>query len=162
VGLDRVVHVRVNLAAFRAFAGLASEMGLALIDVAALAGDASCAIPLANLPDWEACRERLAAELGDRVELERDCAVVSVVGEGLTAGTGLLGEMLDVIARIGAETRAVHAGPLRMAATLRADRLRDAQQALHAAFVVPSGPPERTQEAAGVSMRGLQGRQDSA
>jgi aspartate kinase len=134
VGLDRVVYARVEREALRAFAAMAAEMGLALMDVAGLAREASCAIPLANVPDWEACRTRIVEELGARAGFEEGCAVVSVVGDGLTAGTGVLGGVVEVLERTEAEVRAVHAGALRVGATIRAAKLKEAQRALHAAF----------------------------
>jgi aspartokinase len=59
---------------------------------------------------------------------------VSVVGDGLTAGTGVLGGVVEVLERTEAEVRAVHAGALRVGATIRAAKLKEAQRALHAAF----------------------------
>ena len=67
--------------------------------------------------------------------LESDQAVVSVVGDGLTTGARALPRFLAVLAETGVTARAVHAGPLRIAATIDAARLADVQRALHAAFV---------------------------
>jgi hypothetical protein len=101
----------------------------------ATAGDsATCAIALANVPDWGHCRARL--ESGVRgVALDADVAVVSVVGDGLTASARALPRFLAVLAELGLAPRSVHAGPLRLAATIDSARLGDAQRALHAAFV---------------------------
>jgi aspartate kinase len=134
VGLDRVVQARVAREALRRLTGLAEELGLALMDVAALSSEASCAIPLANVPDWEACRSRIAGELGAAVSFQSGCGVVSLVGEGLTAGTGVLGGVIDLLETIGAPAHALHASALRVGATIDAGKLRDAQRALHSAF----------------------------
>jgi aspartate kinase len=69
------------------------------------------------------------------VAFEPGCGVVSVVGNGLTTSAGALPRFLGMLAEAGATTRAVHAGPLRIAATIESAKLNDAQRALHAAFV---------------------------
>jgi aspartokinase len=71
------------------------------------------------------------------VSFESGCAVVSLVGDGLTAGTGVLGGVIDVLERIGAEVHAMHAGALRVATTIEAAKLKEAQRALHQAFISP-------------------------
>jgi aspartate kinase len=128
VGLDRVVHATVDPPDIRDFAVVCGEMSLPLLDLCA----GSCAIPLLNVPDWDACRAQLAASLGARVALRPGCAVVSVVGDGLHAE---LARFLDTLRAAGAATHAVFAGPLRLAATIDATHLVTAQRAVHAAFV---------------------------
>ena len=133
VGLDRVVQARMAAAQLRAFAQLAAQLDVPLLDVGSWAEGATCAIPLANVPDWGRCRARLEDKLPGLV-LEPGRGVVSVVGDGLTTSAGALPRFLGVLAESGATTRAVHAGPLRITATIEASRLGDAQRALHAAF----------------------------
>ncbi|HEY8038222.1 MAG TPA: aspartate kinase [Polyangiaceae bacterium] len=135
VGLDRVVHARVTAGELRAFADLCGQLDLPLLDVAAWGDAASCAIPLLNVPDWERCRGRLEEKLRGALSLEAGCAVVSVVGDGLTTGARALPRMLAVLDELRAPPRAVHAGPLRLGATIEAAHLADVQRALHAAFV---------------------------
>ncbi len=135
VGLDRVVHATLPVRELRAFADLAGQLDVPLIDVAAGAsGDATATIPLLNVPDWEASRPRLE-ERTRGLSLAAGCAVVSVVGDGLTTSARALPKLLAVLDEAGAAPLAVHAGPLRVAATIGAERLGDTQRALHAAFV---------------------------
>ena len=134
VGLDKVVHVRIGLAQLRAFAQLAADLDVPLLDVAGWGDAASCAIPLANVPDWGHCTARLERDVRG-VTLEAGCGVVSVVGSELTTSARALPRFLGTLAEVGATTRAVHAGPLRLAATIESGKLGDAQRALHAAFV---------------------------
>ena len=134
VGLDRVVHARLPAAELRAFAELAAELEVPLLDVASSGETATCSIPLANVPDWGACRARLD-ERTRGVTLEGDRGVVSVVGDGLTTGARALPRFLAVLAEHGVTARAVHAGPLRISATIEAAALAGTQRALHAAFV---------------------------
>jgi aspartokinase len=69
------------------------------------------------------------------VTLEAGCALVSVVGNELTTSARGLPRFLGTLAEAGATSRAVQAGPLRIAATIESSKLGDAQRALHAAFV---------------------------
>jgi aspartate kinase len=134
VGLDRVVHARLPAAELRAFAELAGELDVPLIDVASSGDAATCAIPLANVPDWGSCRARID-ERTRGVTLEGDRGVVSVVGDGLTTSARALPRFLAVLAESGVTARAVHAGPLRISATIDAAALTATQRGLHAAFV---------------------------
>jgi aspartate kinase len=132
VGLDRVVHARVAARELRAFAELAAEMDVGLLDVAAAGETATCAIPLLNVPDWDRCRARIEECVGAAASLTTGCGVVSVVGSGLSSG---LARFVAVLEECGAGATAIHAGPLRLAATIVGARLADAQRAMHAEFV---------------------------
>ena len=134
VGLDRVVHVAVPRRAFRRFARVAAAVGLGLLDVALVGEEACCDVPVANVPDWDSCRARVASEV--EASFEAGFATVSVVGEGLASGGATVEGVLDVLEGLGEVPRAVHGGPLRVSATVRGVALVDAQRALHAAFVV--------------------------
>ena len=135
VGLDRVVHAVLPARHLGAFAELAAELDVPLIDVAAGAsGDATATIPLLNVPDWEGSGPRLVERIRG-LTLAGGCGVVSVVGDGLTTSARALPRLLGVLEELGVAPRAVHAGPLRVAATIGSERLAEAQRALHAAFV---------------------------
>ncbi len=133
VGMDRVVFVRVPAPRLRALAELAASLEVALLDVGAWGHEACASIPLLNLPDWSRKRARLEAELGGGATIEEGVAMVSVVGDGLTASAASLPRFLDAVGAMG-HGRVV-AGPLRMSALVPSDRLDDAQRAIHAAFV---------------------------
>jgi aspartate kinase len=132
VGLDRVVHVRVASRELRAFAELAAELDVGLLDVAAAGEVATCAIPLLNVPDWDRCRARIQERVGAAASLTAECGVVSVVGNGLSSG---LARFVGVLEACGAGAIAIHAGPLRLAAIIAGSRLAAAQRAVHAQFV---------------------------
>jgi hypothetical protein len=121
-------------AAFHGFARVAGEIGLSLVDVAVGTRDAHCGIPLGSVPDWEERKRRLVTACRD-ASFEGDCAIVSLVGRDLTLGAGALTEVLDVLQGAGVEAKTLHAGALRVAATIPAARLADAQRALHGRFV---------------------------
>jgi aspartate kinase len=134
VALDPVVHARLPAEELPAFAELAARLDLPLLDVASSGEHASCSIPLANVPDWGPCRARLEEQTRG-IALEGERGVVSVVGDGLTTATDALPRFLGVLAELGIGPRAVHAGPLRISATIDAARMVAAQRSLHAAFV---------------------------
>jgi aspartate kinase len=135
VGLDKVVHATLPVRELRAFAEVAGQLDVPIFDVAAGAsGEATCALSLLNVPDWGRSRPRLEDKVRGLSLVER-CGVVSVVGDGLTTSARALPRFLAALDEASATVRAVHAGPLRVAATVEAERLGEAQRALHAAFV---------------------------
>jgi aspartate kinase len=136
VGLDRVVHARLSASDLRAFVEVAGQLEIALLDVSAAGAGATCAIPLLNVPDWERCRTRIEERLRGAASLAAGCAVVSVVGDGLAQA---LPRFLAVLDEAGAPAKAIHAGPLRLAAVIEGGKLGEAQRAMHAAFVGARG-----------------------
>ncbi len=152
VGLDRVVHATFEKgSSFRKFAEVAADLGLPLMDVAAGRSGACCAIPLANVPDWDGCRSRLADALGDAASFETHCAVVSLVGEGLTSGRGLCWRRC--LPGAGSAGRRGSGGARRASshassATIPASHLAQAQRALHGAFVLAQTPLDQRAPAA--------------
>jgi aspartate kinase len=134
VGLDRVVFARFPADELRAFTDLAGLLDVPLLDVAWTSSGGTCAIPLANVPDWGARRARLEEKVRGLV-LHADTALASVVGDGLTTGARALPRFLGVLAEHGVPAHAVHATPLRIAATVDSAHLPDLQRALHATFV---------------------------
>jgi aspartate kinase len=132
VGLDRVVVLRAK-GPLRRFAEVAAAIELPLIDLTAGVGGVSAVVPLLNLPDWDACRARLVAEMRS-IEIASDLALVSIVGAELT-GASALPKFLATLEQAGATPSTVVAGPLRIAATIESSFLAAAQRALHTAFV---------------------------
>jgi aspartate kinase len=133
VGMDRVVFVRVPASRLRALAELAAELELPLLDVGAWGDHACASIPLLNVPDWSRQRARLEAALEGSAKLDEGAAMVSVVGDGLTASAASLPRFLDAVGA-GLLGRVV-AGPLRMSALVPSEQLESVQRPLHAAFV---------------------------
>jgi aspartate kinase len=101
-----------------------AELDLPMIDATL----ESAAIPLLNVPDWDKRRATLESRLGLRVTLEAGLALVSVVGDGLSSGVGRF------LAALGCPAKSLQCGPLRISATILAEKQADAQRALHAAF----------------------------
>ncbi|HEX7665167.1 MAG TPA: aspartate kinase [Polyangiaceae bacterium] len=132
VGLDKVVHAKLASAHFPKLAQVASKLGIDLADACFSGGDASCAIPLLNLPDWEDKRRALQNEMAGDLTLSEGKAIVSVVGSGLGSE---LGRVLSILNEQNVTPLALFSSPLRISATIEAGRLADAQRALHAAFV---------------------------
>ena len=142
VGLDRVVGVLFDTRDLRRFATVAAELRLPLLDLHASGGDAGASIPLLNVPDWDRCRARIESEMGAAVKLVKGCAVVSVVGHDLVTDGGVA-RLLAALDEIGCTPHAVSASPLRVAATIDAAKLADAQRAAHGAFAAVVRPDTR-------------------
>ena len=132
VGLDRVVHAALTTKHFPRFVQAAHRLGIEVLDACFSGGDASCAIPLLNLPDWPDKRRALESEMGAELTLHEGKAIASIVGSGL--GTEI-GRVLSVLSEQGIAPDALFSSPLRISATIASDKLADAQRALHAAFV---------------------------
>jgi len=120
--MDRVVlatYAKEN--APRVLATMA-ELDLPMIDATL----ESAVIPLLNVPDWEARSSKLEAR--SPVTLEPGLSLVSVVGDGLSSGVARF------LAALGCPAKSLQCGPLRVSATIPAERQADVQRALHAAF----------------------------
>jgi aspartate kinase len=131
VGAANVMTLRAPVAALPKLLETATQLEIVLGDVVATDDAAIVHIPLANVPDWQRCArelERVATPIGKK-------AVVSVVGYGLTGGSGALGKAVRILTDLGAPPSCVAASPLRISATIDEAKLGEAQQALHAAFV---------------------------
>jgi aspartate kinase len=61
---------------------------------------------------------------------------VSVVGDGLTTSARALPRFFAVLGEHGVVPRAIHAGPLRISATIEASALSAIQRGLHTAFAL--------------------------
>jgi len=104
----------------------------------ALTGDRGSAIlPMLNVPSVDAARRALRDVLPEAT-IEDDLASVSVVGDGLANDGEPGARMLEALERAGITPRAWVAGPLRLTAILAADRVGDAQRAVHAELVAPA------------------------
>jgi aspartate kinase len=90
----------------------------------------SAAIPLLNVPDWD--KRRASLESRADLKLEAGLSLVSVVGDGLAGGVG---RFLSALAQCGCAARSLQCGPLRISATIPADKTGEVQRALHASFV---------------------------
>jgi aspartate kinase len=99
-----------------------AELDLPMIDATL----ESAAIPLLNVPDWEARRSKLESRC--KVKLEAGLSLVSVVGDGLSSGVARF------VAALGCPAKSLQCGPLRISATIPVEKQADAQRALHAAF----------------------------
>jgi len=62
------------------------------------------------------------------LKLEPGLSLVSIVGDGLSSGVGRF------LAALGCPAKSLQCGPLRISATIPAEKQADAQRALHAAF----------------------------
>ncbi len=134
VGLDRVVLAQFDARHAARFAEVAGTLGVPFVDGGAARGVASVAIALLNLPDWDGTRRAIETQMGDAVAFVDKQAIVSVVGQGLDFQVA---RFLAVLAQREISPRTLSLGPLRIAATIDAQHLADAQRALHAAFVTP-------------------------
>lgn len=91
-------------------------------------------IPLLNVPDWRAARQKLLFDLPS-LELSEGTSVVSVVGDGLAATSEPLARFLSALRSEGASPLLTTATPLRLSAVIEGSHADAAQRALHRAFV---------------------------
>jgi aspartate kinase len=131
--MDRVAWVRLPAPRLRALADAAAGLELPLLDVGTSSSEACASIPLLNVPDWTSRRSKLEGALEGCASFEEGLGMVSVVGDGFTTSSASLPAFLDALG--AGSLRRVVAGPLRMSALVPAEKLPDAQRALHAAFV---------------------------
>lgn len=98
-------------------------------------GTGACfVVPLSNVPSVTALAEGLSQSIPCS-QVEDGLAMVSVVGDALTAGGSKLRRFSDELRSVGATARLLTATPLRISGVVAADRADAAQRALHAAFV---------------------------
>ena len=138
VGFDCLALVRTPPALVRDFVAAATEHHVPLLDLVADGAFACAAIPLLNVPDWEARKAKLTEPFGGEVRVEEGLAMVSVVGDGLSTSSDALARFIEVVAprtEGGKLPARVVAGPLRLSALVSADAVADAQRRLHAEFV---------------------------
>lgn len=130
-----VALVRLSsIAALDAFARCASDAAVSYRDMHATSAGATAVVPLMNVPDLSSIRARLVHVSSD-ARIDTGFASVSVVGDGLGGGGEPLAAFLSALRQAEAYPAHVVAGPLRLAATIEAERVDVAQRALHAAFV---------------------------
>ncbi len=125
--IDSAMHLPALLRA-------AEAARVPLHDVSIGPGGGALVIPLLNVPDWAGARVALGAAVPG-LDLTEGVAVVSVVGDGFAATPEPLSRFLGALAAAGIVERLVIATPLRLAAVIDGARARDAQEALHAAFM---------------------------
>jgi len=135
VGEGNVALGRLDdVARFDDLLRLAGEANVPLKDVAVTARGVSFVISLLNVPDWRGARVRITGALPS-LELTEDVALVSVVGDGLSATTEPLSRFLSVLRGASAPPVALSATALRLGAVVPSGVAADAQRALHRAFV---------------------------
>jgi aspartate kinase len=113
---------------------LAADAKVPLKDVSVSDRGASFVISLLNVPDWRGAKGRLEAALPS-IGLVEDVALVSVVGDGLSATTEPLARFLSTLRGASASPLGLTASALRLGAVIPAGAMADAQRALHRAFV---------------------------
>lgn len=121
-------------AMFADLVGAAARLEIPLLDAKLVPGRAWVAVPLLNLPDWPARRRSLETMLEGKLEERGTCALVSVVGDGLTTHSGALAALVSTLGGAGVALRSLSAAPLRISAFIDDERVADAQRALHACF----------------------------
>jgi aspartate kinase len=135
VGAKNVAVFRLSRAAVTAFVDAAAALEIPLGETVVANDESWIHIPLLNVPDFARCAKELDQRLGGAAKMIGTHAVVSVVGHGLLGTCGALGKTLAILAKLGAAPITFSAGPLRISATIREDKLADAERALHEAFV---------------------------
>lgn len=138
VGLPRVTLVRAPHAEAAALVRTVAEIDVPVAVSVAQADGLAFAVPLANVPDWNARRARLDAAVPSVVC--ENVALVSVVGDELTASGDAAQRFLRALARAEATPFMWLSMPLRLSACVPEARREAAERALHTEFV--DGPAD--------------------
>jgi aspartate kinase len=113
-----------------------AAIGIPVRDFTLLDNRVSFMVPLSNVPDWNQARSILETHsLWKKAKVERDVAVVSVVGDGLTDNGNSLRDMVKALTQGGCKPIELRASPLRLRAIVTSDQCAEAQRLLHRAFV---------------------------
>jgi aspartate kinase len=113
---------------------LAGSAKVPLKDVSVTERGASFVVPLLNVPDWHAAKQRLLGAFPSLAFVE-DVALVSVVGDGLAATTEPLLRFLGALRATATTPFAVTATPLRLSAVIAASASAEVQRVLHRGFI---------------------------
>jgi aspartate kinase len=125
--MDRVVLATFDAKDATPVLEAMAELDLPFVDATLT----SAAIPLLNVPDWDKRRAALESRNSATLKLEAGLALVSVVGDGLSSGVG---RFLAALAECSCAARSLQCGPLRISATIPAEKTGEVQRALHRAF----------------------------
>lgn len=131
VGFDNIAFCTFPESSLERFVQEAGELEMPLMDLSCAGARGSCGVPLANVPDWQRCRDLLARVPG--FEVVGSMGVASVVGQGLDARS--LARLFGCLRKVGVAPVSVTAGPLRMSALVPSPALAEVQRELHREFV---------------------------
>jgi aspartate kinase len=97
--------------------------------------DISFTVPRADLATGlDVCRAQLSALGGGDVLVDSDIAKVSLIGAGMKSNPGVAATMFEVLSKEQVNIEMISTSPIRISCVVRAGRVEDAVQALHAAF----------------------------
>ena len=97
--------------------------------------DISFTVPRAELTTGlEVCRAHVGELGGGEVLSDSGIAKVSLIGAGMKSNPGVAATMFEVLAKEQVNIEMISTSPIRISCVVRAPRVEDAVQALHAAF----------------------------
>ncbi len=129
-------HPGIAAGLFRALADRNVNVDM-IVQNSALDGttDISFTVPKADLASGLEVCEAQAAELPGSVVLsDAGIAKVSLIGAGMKSNPGVAASMFEVLAKEDINIEMISTSPIRLSCVVRADRVEDAVQALHASF----------------------------
>ena len=135
-------HPGIAAALFRALADRNVNVDM-IVQNSALDGttDITFTVPKAELAAGiEVCREQAANLTGVEVLSDSAIAKVSLIGAGMKSNPGVAATMFEVLAKEDINIEMISTSPIRISCVVRADRVEDAAQALHAAFGLGERP----------------------
>jgi aspartate kinase len=97
--------------------------------------DITFTVPRADLATGlEVCRAHVGELGGGEVLSDTDIAKISLIGAGMKSNPGVAATMFEVLAKEQVNIEMISTSPIRISCVVRAPRVEDAVQALHAAF----------------------------
>jgi aspartate kinase len=134
-------HPGVAAALFRSLADHNINVDM-IVQNSALDGttDITFTVPRADLATGlSVCQAHVGDLGGGQVLADPDIAKVSLIGAGMKSNPGVAATMFEVLAKEQVNIEMISTSPIRISCVVRAGKVEDAVQALHAAFGLEAG-----------------------
>lgn len=131
VGLDRIAALSVTREALPRFLGALAEQETPVLDLHVSETQATCVVPLLNVPDWSDLRAKILGIPG--VVCTEDKSYLSIVGQGMS--TAVLQRLIAHAAKESIALTGISLSPLRLSCLVDAKQLAEAQRVVHSLFV---------------------------
>jgi aspartate kinase len=115
--------------------------------------DISFTVPREDVQPTRATLEPMAGDMFDQLVSDPEMGKVSLVGAGMKSHPGVAAKVFETLGEHEINIEMISTSPIKISCIIRAERVPDAVQSLHAAFELGDGgvEPERPFDPAGTS-----------